>query len=51
MVLPRLAAIAEVGWSLEQKDYDDFARRMHMLRKLYDKCGYCYATYFFDGIE
>ncbi len=51
MVLPRLAAIAEVGWTFGEKNYDDFARRMHLLRKLYDKCGYNYAPYFFNGIE
>ncbi len=51
MILPRMAAIAEVGWSYGNKDYDDFSRRMHLLRKLYDKCGYKYAPYFFNGIE
>ena len=30
---------------------NDFARRMHLLRKLYDKCDYKYAPYFFNGIE
>ena len=51
MILPRIAAIAEVGWSYDERDYNDFARRMRMLRKLYDKCGYKYAPYFFNGIE
>ena len=51
MVLPRIAAIAEVGWTYGEKNYDDFARRMHLLRKLYDKCGFKYAPYFFNGIE
>ena len=51
MILPRLAAIAEVGWTYGEKNYDDFARRMHLMRKMYDKCGYKYAPYFFDGIE
>ena len=51
MILPRMAAIAEVGWSHGNKDYDDFTRRMHLLRKLYDKCGYKYAPYFFNYIE
>ena len=51
MVLPRLAAISEVGWTYGEKNYDDFARRMHLLRKLYDKCGFKYAPYFFNGIE
>ncbi len=51
MVLPRIAALAEVGWTYGEKNYDDFARRMHLLRKLYDKCDYKYAPYFFNGIE
>ncbi len=51
MLLPRLAALAEVGWSYERRDYDDFGRRMHSLRKIYDKAGYNYAPYFFNGIE
>lgn len=51
MLLPRLAALAETGWSYSNKDYDDFARRMHILRKLYDKKGFVYAPYFFNGIE
>ena len=51
MLLPRLAAIAETGWSYGNRDFDDFTRRMHLLRKLYDKCGYNYAPYFFNGIE
>jgi len=51
MILPRTAALAEVGWSYGNQNYDDFARRMHLLRKLYDKCGYKYAPYFYKGIE
>lgn len=51
MLLPRLAALAETGWSYGNKDYDDFARRMHILCKLYDKKGFVYAPYFFNGIE
>ncbi len=51
MTLPRLAALAEVGWSYGNKDYDDFSRRLHLLCKMYDKCGYKYAPYFFNGIE
>jgi hexosaminidase len=51
MILPRIAAIAEVGWSYGNQNYDDFARRMHLMRKLYDKCGFKYAPYFFNGIE
>ena len=49
MLLPRLAAIAEVGWSYDRKDFADFTRRMSSFRKCYDASGYNYATYFFDG--
>ena len=51
MLLPRLAALAEVGWAYPRKDYEDFSRRMHSLRKVYDREGYNYAPYFFNGIE
>ena len=51
MILPRMAAIAEVGWSYGNKDYDDFSRRLRLLRHMYDKCGYKYAPYFFEYIE
>ena len=51
MLLPRIAALAETGWSYSNKNYEDFSRRMHILRKLYDKRGFVYAPYFFNGIE
>ena len=51
-MLPRMSAIAEVGWSQGEKDFDDFARRMQHMRKFYDKAGFHhYATYFFDGVD
>ena len=50
-LLPRLAATAEAGWTIGNKDFDDFARRLEHLRKLYDKEGIHYATYFFDGVD
>lgn len=46
MLLPRLAAIAEVGWAYDRKDFADFKRRMNSFRKCYDAAGYNYATYF-----
>ena len=49
MALPRLAALAEVGWACDRRDFGDFTRRMTVFRKFYDKCGYRYASYFFDG--
>ena len=51
MLLPRIAALCETGWSYGNKDYDDFAHRMHILRGLYDYKGFVYAPYFFNGIE
>ena len=50
-LLPRLAAIAEVGWTIGERNFDEFAVRMHHLRKLYDKNGIIYAPYFFDGVD
>ena len=49
MLLPRLAAIAEVGWAYDRKDFNDFKHRMNSLRKCYDAVGLNYATYFFEG--
>ena len=49
--LPRLAATAEAGWTIGEKNFDDFARRLEHLRRLYDKNGIRYATYFFDGVD
>ena len=49
MLLPRLAALAEVGWACDRKDFEDFRKRMSHFRKTYDAAGYNYATYFFDG--
>ena len=51
-MLPRMAGTAEVGWSQGDKNFDDFARRMQHMRKLYDKAGFHhYATYFYDGVD
>lgn len=50
-LLPRLAATAEAGWTIGEKNFDDFARRIQHLRKLYDKNGILYAPYFFDGVD
>ena len=51
MALPRMAAIAEVSWSHGNKNYESFCQRLRALRKIYDKNGYNYATFFFNGIE
>ena len=50
-LLPRLAAVAEAGWTIGKKNFEDFARRMEYLRKLYEKEGIHYAPYFFDGVD
>ncbi len=51
MVLPRIAALAEVGWAYNRKDYNDFVRRVVTLLPIYEAEGYRYAHYLFDGIE
>lgn len=50
MVLPRIAALAENGWSYDRKDYPDFVGRMDGLRMLYDGCGYNYAKHIFNEL-
>ena len=45
MLLPRLSALAEAGWNPQEKDYDDFLRRLRRLADLYDACGYRYAPH------
>ncbi len=47
MLLPRLSALAETGWSLDRKDYPDYVRRVRRLAGLYDVCGYDYARHIF----
>ena len=48
-VLPRMAAIAEVGWTPQSmRDYADFADRMPSLWHLYDTKGYNYARHMAD---
>ncbi|WP_295938812.1 beta-N-acetylhexosaminidase [uncultured Alistipes sp.] len=47
MLLPRLSALAEVGWSLDRKDYTDYLRRVKRLAKIYDANGYNYAKHLF----
>lgn len=45
MALPRLSAIAEVGWSYPNKDYDSFVKRLHHLAELFDHYGYNYGKH------
>lgn len=49
MLLPRLAALAEVGWTYGGRDYEDFRRRMDNMAAMYDICGYNYATHMFEA--
>lgn len=44
MLLPRLAAIAEVGWNYEGKDFNRFTENILRMLELYKACGYEYAT-------
>ena len=45
MLLPRLGALAEVGWAPDRKDYAEFLPRLRRLTRLYDACGYVYAPH------
>lgn len=42
MLLPRLAALSETGWSYGRKDYNGFLGRMAAMTALYDRHGYNY---------
>jgi hexosaminidase len=49
MILPRIAALAEVQWTMpEKKDYKTFLPRLERLLNLYKKLGYNYATHISD---
>lgn len=49
MVLPRMAALCEVQWSLSgQKDYESFLKRVSRLVDIYQKNGWNYATHISD---
>ena len=44
MTLPRMAALAEVGWTnSEKRNWPDFEKRLENLRRIYDREGYNYA--------
>ncbi len=51
MTLPRLAALSEVAWSTQPKDFEGFKERMNSFVRLYDGEGYNYATHLFRGVE
>lgn len=49
MILPRMAALAEVQWTRpEKKDYQQFTQRLVNLMKLYQRDGRNYAKHVFD---
>ena len=49
MVLPRMAALAEVQWTQpEKKDFKDFTKRLARLMKFYQRDGFNYAKHVFD---
>lgn len=48
-ILPRMAALAEVQWTLpEKKDFKDFSTRLPRLMEFYQRDGLNYAKYVFD---
>lgn len=49
MILPRMAALAEVQWTQpEKKDYKDFSKRLPRLIQIYQRDGLNYAKHVFD---
>ena len=48
MLLPRISALAEVGWSYDNKDYDDFLVRLNHLRTYFDAYGWNYGKHVFQ---
>jgi hexosaminidase len=52
MILPRLSALAEVAWSKEKKNYDNFLSRMEKaMIPTYKYHGFVFAPFAFDGTE
>lgn len=49
MVMPRMAALAEVQWTdSSKKEYQSFLPRLVRMTRLYDRLGYNYAKNIFD---
>ena len=49
MMLPRVSALSEVGWSAAgNKDYASFVERMGSISKIYDRMGWNYAKHIFQ---
>lgn len=52
MTLPRMAAIAEIAWAYDRKDYDDFEKRAkRLLPELYGNAKLKFSEFFFEDIE
>ena len=53
MLLPRLAALAEIAWAYDRKEpYEVFAKRAKaLLPDFYGNHGLHYAPYFFEDVE
>lgn len=48
-MLPRLAALSEVQWTMpERKNYKEFLKRLPKMLSIYDHYGYNYAKHIFD---
>ena len=52
LLLPRLSALAEVGWSHDNRDWKRYVTNLEHLRRLYELCGYNYSrSYWRDAAE
>ena len=49
MLLPRLAAMAEVQWSTDRRNEETIRAKMETMRRFYEACGWQCAPYYFDG--
>ena len=49
MLLPRLAAMAEVQWSTDRRDESTIREKMEVMRRFYEACKWHCAPYYFDG--
>lgn len=48
MIMPRMAALADIQWSDAPKDYTFFKSRLTRMVERYDRLGYNYAKHIFD---
>ena len=45
-LLPRMAALSEVQWGIDNYNYSDFKNRINILTEMYDLYGYVYEREF-----